>query len=102
MRYRPLSRRITLAFIAVVAIVSCLFSVGIIVAVRYVEMQLITDNLHGDLAIAMADLNAGRDIDLEPGTRFYYETEQTAAIDNLDISETELSAKPKKKSGGKK
>ncbi len=27
---------------------------------------------------------------------------QTAAIDNLDISETELSAKPKKKSGGKK
>ena len=84
MSYRPLSRRIIVAFTLVVAIVSGLFSVGIISAVRYVEKQLIANDLHGDLAIAIADLHAGRDIDLKPGTRFFYDDSENTDSNTYD------------------
>lgn len=83
--YRPLARRIVIAFVALVAVVSFLFSSGIIMAVRFVEQQLITDTLHGDLVIAMADLDAGRTIQLEPGLSFYFNQENT--LENTQIAD---------------
>ncbi len=47
--------------------------------------QLITDTLHGDLAIAMADLDAGRTIQLEPGLSFYFDQENT--LENTQIAD---------------
>jgi signal transduction histidine kinase len=81
MQYRPLSRRIIIAFVLMVVVVSSIFSAGIILAVRYVEKQLIADNLHADLAIAIADFNAGRDIQLQPDSSFYYSDKDNPAAD---------------------
>lgn len=78
--YRPLSRRIIIAFVLLVALVSGLFGLGIVLSVRYMETQLLTDTLHGDLAIALADLKAGRDIELEPGLSFYYGQDETVPV----------------------
>ena len=84
MSYRPLSRRIILAFVVVVTIVSGLFSIGIIFATRFVEEELIADNLHADLSVAIADLNAGRDIELAPGLSFYHDSdEHSSSSDDL-------------------
>lgn len=80
--YRPLSRRIIIAFVLLVALVSGLFGLGIVLSVRYMETQLLTDTLHGDLAIALADLKAGRDIELEPGLSFYYGQDETVPVSN--------------------
>ena len=69
-----LSRRIVVAFVLMAAIISALFSVGVVFAVRVLEKQLLSDSLHGDMTLAMARFSAGRDLELQPGTRFYHET----------------------------
>lgn len=74
-KQHKLSRRIIVAFVVMAAVISALFSVGIIVAVQVVEKQLLTDTLHGDMTLAMARYSAGRDLELQPGTRFYHETQ---------------------------
>ncbi len=87
-----LSRRIIVAFVVMAAVISALFSVGIIVVVQVVEKQLLTDTLHGDMTLAMARFSAGRDLDLLPGSRFYHDTESSldepeeppAWLENLD------------------
>ncbi len=71
--YRSLSRRIVFAFVLMAAVISALFSAGIIVVVQFVEKQLVSNTLNSDLTLAMADFNAGRDISLQPGSRFYYD-----------------------------
>lgn len=73
-RQHRLSRRIMIAFVLMAAVISALFSAGIIVVVQVVERQLLTDTLHGDLTLAMADFSAGRNLDLQPGSRFYHDT----------------------------
>lgn len=70
-----LSRRIIVAFVVMAAVISALFSVGVIVAVRVLEKHLLADSLHGDLTLAMARFSSGRDLELQPGSRFYHATE---------------------------
>ncbi|HSC76359.1 MAG TPA: HAMP domain-containing sensor histidine kinase [Pseudomonadales bacterium] len=77
-----LSRRIIVAFVVMAAVISALFSVGVIVAVRVLEKHLLSDSLHGDLAVTLARYNAGRDLELQPGSRFYHEVEGSS--NNLD------------------
>lgn len=77
-----LSRRIVVAFVLMAAVISALFSVGIVVAVRLVETQLLTDTLHGDMTLAMARFSAGRELELQPGARFYHDSQSVA--DELD------------------
>lgn len=79
---RPLSRRIVIAFVLLVALVSGLFGLGIILAVRHMETVLLTDTLHGDLAIALTALKSGRDIELEPGLSFYYQQDDPLRANN--------------------
>jgi len=70
---QKLSRRIVVAFVLMAAIISMLFSVGIVVAVRFVESQLLTNTLHDNLTLAIARYSAGRDLELQPGSEFYHE-----------------------------
>lgn len=76
-REHRLSRRIVIAFVLMAAVISALFSVGIIVVVQVVEKQLLTNTLHGDLTLAMAQSSAGRNLDLQPGSRFYHDSLST-------------------------
>lgn len=76
-----LSRRIIIAFVLMAAVISALFSIGIIVVVQVVEKQLLTNTLHGDLTLAMSQFSAGRNMDLQPGSRFYHDT--LSATDEL-------------------
>lgn len=69
-----LSRRIVVAFVLMAAVISALFSVGVVVAVRVLEEHLLSDSLHGDMTLAMARFSAGRDLELQPGSQFYHET----------------------------
>lgn len=73
-RQHGLSRRIVVAFVLMAAVISALFSVGVVIAVRVLEKQLLSDSLHGDMTLAMARFSAGRELELQPGTRFYHET----------------------------
>lgn len=70
---QQLSRRIIVAFVLMAAVISALFSVGIVVVVQVVERQLLSNTLHDDLTLAMARYSEGRDLDLQPGSRFYHE-----------------------------
>lgn len=70
---QQLSRRIIVAFVLMAAIISALFSVGIVVVVQVVERQLLSNTLHDDLTLAMARYSEGRDLGLLPGSRFYHE-----------------------------
>lgn len=91
-RQHRLSRRIIVAFVAMAAVISALFSVGVVFGARALEKQVLNDSLHGDMTLAMAKFSAGRDLDLLPGSRFYHETEGVtdelteppAWLDNLD------------------
>jgi hypothetical protein len=69
-----LSRRIIVAFVLMAAVISALFSVGVVVAVRVLEKHLLSDSLHGDMTLAMARFSAGRDLELQSGSQFYHET----------------------------
>jgi signal transduction histidine kinase len=73
-KHYQLSRRIMVAFVLMAAAISASFSIGIITVVRLVEQQFLLDTLHDDLTVAMADFNAGRDPELQPGSRFYHDT----------------------------
>jgi hypothetical protein len=68
-RQHGLSRRIVVAFVLMAAVISALFSVGVVIAVRVLEKQLLSDSLHGDMTLAMARFSAGRELELQPGTR---------------------------------
>ncbi len=70
---QQLSRRIIVAFVLMAAVISALFSVGVIVVVKVVESQLLSNTLHDDLTLAMARYSEGRDLDLLPGSRFYHD-----------------------------
>lgn len=70
---QQLSRRIIVAFVLMAAVISALFSVGIVVVVQVVERQLLSNTLHDDLTLAMARYSEGRDLGLLPGSRFYHE-----------------------------
>jgi signal transduction histidine kinase len=84
---QKLSRRIVVAFVLMAAIISALFSVGIVVAVRFVESQLLTNTLHDDLTLAIARYSAGRDLELQPGAQFYHENDADAKDDLNDPPE---------------
>ncbi len=70
---QKLSRRIMLAFVLMAAVISALFSVGIVVVVQVVEKQLLSNTLHDDLTLAMARYSEGRELGLLPGSNFYHE-----------------------------
>ncbi len=75
---QKLSRRIVLAFVLMAAVISALFSVGIVVVVQVVEKQLMSNTLHDDLNLAIARYSEGRDLGLLPGSRFYHEKDNQA------------------------
>lgn len=56
---QQLSRRIIVAFVLMAAVISALFSVGIVVVVQVVERQLLSNTLHDDLTLAMARYSEG-------------------------------------------
>ncbi|HNI36922.1 MAG TPA: HAMP domain-containing sensor histidine kinase [Pseudomonadales bacterium] len=70
---QQLSRRIVVAFVLMAAVISALFSVGIVVVVQVVEHQLLSNTLHDDLTLAMARYSEGRELNLLPGSSFYHE-----------------------------
>lgn len=84
---QKLSRRIVVAFVLMAAVISVLFSVGIVVAVRFVESQLLTNTLHDNLTLAIARYSAGRDLELQPGSQFYHENIKNGASDLDDPPE---------------
>lgn len=68
-----LARRVVIAFVLMAAIISALFSIGIIVVVQVVERQLVTHTLNGDMTLALLSHKAGRELDLLPDSKFYHD-----------------------------
>lgn len=68
-----LARRVVIAFVLMAAMISALFSIGIIVVVQVVEKQLVTHTLNGDMTLALLSHKQGRELDLLPGSKFYHD-----------------------------
>lgn len=69
---QPLARRIVIAFTLMVVVVGGLFSLGMAVGIRYVEEQLVSNDLERELSTVIEeDLQRGNPPRLHSSTRLY-------------------------------
>jgi len=69
---QPFARRILIAFVLMTTLVSGLFSLGIVVAVHFVENVLVSEEMGRELnQILDEDIGRGRPPRLDAGTRFF-------------------------------
>ncbi|MEY1661288.1 sensor histidine kinase [Isoalcanivorax beigongshangi] len=72
LKRQPLARRIVIGFTLLTAVISGLFSFGIVAVVHFVEEHLVSKELGRQMtAILHTDLPAGRAPRLDPSTQFY-------------------------------
>ncbi len=69
---QPLARRIVIAFTLMTLVVSGAFALGIVGVVHFIEEQLVTEELSGDLDVVLnEDLPLGRPPQLDVSTHFF-------------------------------